>query len=283
MLQDYFYYSRSERVAALTLVILILFFFGLNSYLYWRPNSEPPLKMEVLLLEQDKVDSLAPEEIVLAPFDPNLAEQEELEQLGLSARTARSIINYRSKGGKYRYKEDLAKIYTLDSADYIRLKPYIQLPGRPANFEPYKRKKKRQKRRPKFDRLEINSANEQDWQELRGIGPGYARRIVKFRKALGGFYKIEQVAELYGLPDSTYQKIKGKLHCRPHNIKKINLNTATEEELKSHPYLNWKQAKAIVRWREEQEPFDGPHVLQTLFEFDDGSGNYERLLPYLSW
>lgn len=281
MLQDYFYYSRSERVAALTLVILILFFFGLNSYLYWRPSSEPSLKMEVLLLEQDKADSLAPEEIVLAPFDPNLAEQEELEQLGLSARTARSIINYRSKGGKYRYKEDLAKIYTLDSTDYIRLRPYIQLPERPANFEPYKQKKK--KRRPKFDRLEINSANEQDWQELCGIGPGYARRIVKFRKALGGFHKIEQVAELYGLPDSTYQKIKGKLHCRPHNIKKINLNTATEEELKSHPYLNWKQAKAIVRWREEQEPFDGPHVLQTFFEFDDGSGNYERLLPYLSW
>ncbi|WBM74025.1 hypothetical protein [Saprospira grandis] len=111
MLQDYFYYSRSERVAALTLIILILFFFGLNSYLYWRPNSEPPLKMEVLLLEQDKVDSLAPEEIVLAPFDPNLAEQEELEQLGLSARTARFIINYRSKGGKVslqrRFGEDL--------------------------------------------------------------------------------------------------------------------------------------------------------------------------------
>ena len=63
----------------------------------------------------------------LFEFDPNTATQEELQQLGFRDRTAKSIVNYRSKGGQFRKKEDLKKIYTLAEEDYLRLEPYIRI------------------------------------------------------------------------------------------------------------------------------------------------------------
>ncbi|MDX1408540.1 MAG: helix-hairpin-helix domain-containing protein, partial [Saprospiraceae bacterium] len=91
----------------------------------------------------------------------------------------------------------------------------------------------------------INRASSEEWKQLYGIGPVLADRIVKFRSALGGFARVEQVAETYGLPPETYVSISKQL-TRTTDHTRIPVNLATTEMLASHPYINLRQARSIA-------------------------------------
>lgn len=64
----------------------------------------------------------------LFPFNPNTVSLDSLTLLGFSVKQAQTILRYREKGGRFRRKEDLAKIYTVSPEMYERLYPYITLP-----------------------------------------------------------------------------------------------------------------------------------------------------------
>ena len=61
-------------------------------------------------------------------FDPNTASEVDFKKMGFPMYVANTIIKYRSKGGKFRYKEDLKKIYILKPEVYEEFQPYILLP-----------------------------------------------------------------------------------------------------------------------------------------------------------
>ena len=61
--------------------------------------------------ETKKIDKEEKEPVELFTFNPNTLETEGWRKLGLSERQAKTIMNYRSKGGRFYKKEDLKKIY----------------------------------------------------------------------------------------------------------------------------------------------------------------------------
>ena len=63
----------------------------------------------------------------LRPFDPNTASEQQLQSLGLSQRHVRNIMKYRSRGGRFRKKEDFARLYGLTLKQYRQLEPYIAI------------------------------------------------------------------------------------------------------------------------------------------------------------
>lgn len=134
---------------------------------------------------------------------------------------------------------------------------------------------------PPRERLsfELNSADTLDLQQLRGIGPAFARRIVKYRAALGGFVCKEQLQEVYGLPPETYRQIAPCLTLDTSHIRKLNPNTATLNELKRHPYLDYYQARAIVDYRERGHAYRHVSDLLLVSLLTDSVVN--RLAPYL--
>lgn len=209
-------------------------------------------------------------------FDPNTATGETFEALGLASNTIRSILNYREKGGQFRKTEDFQKIYTLPDSVYQHLKTHIKIIQKPN----YPAKKTYP---PKtYRKIDINTASLEDFQQFRGIGPSYAKRILKMRESLGGFLDVQQVGELYKLPDSTFQVMLPYLECAPVPVDKININTATVDELKAHPYLRWFHAKAIIKYRETQGLWKSVDLVQILTEFDDGKGTFQKIKPYLT-
>jgi competence protein ComEA len=317
MWKDYFYHTKSERLGLMLLLSLILLTtvgsWGIDFWQKQEVMDASAFSEEVAAFELDiasleaaeraskkkytyreqksykkrkdskerKKEEAEPLAISYFDFDPNKASKEELMQLGLSSRTAQSILNYRSKGGEFRVKTDLAKIYTLSTEDYEALEGYILLPDSIARRRIASEPDPAQPKPKTIQIIDINQATADDFQQLRGIGPSFSKRIVKYRNALGGFINVDQIGEVYGLPDSTFLAIRSRLRCDA-KIKKLNLNTATAEELKSHPYLRWKHANAIVRYRKENGPFTDPEILRTFFEFDDGYGTYWKIEPYLS-
>lgn len=201
-------------------------------------------------------------------FDPNTASMEDFLALGLREKTALNIINYREKGGRFRKPEDLARLYTLKPEEAQRLMPYVRIAEAPTidnsgqNMEPIEgavpiefSKEFPKKERIEMGPVDVNLADSVLWQMLPGIGAKRASSILRYRERLGGFIRVEQVAESYGLPDSVYEKIKPRLQIGSVAIQQLSLNKATETELKNHPYIGWQWAKIIVAYRNQHGNF----------------------------
>lgn len=112
-----------------------------------------------------------------------------------------------------------------------------------------------------------------------GIGNKLAARIVNFRDKLGGFYSLNQLAEVYGLPDSTFQKLSGRFKLSAEDIVVININTADVNDLKQHPYIKWNAANAIVEFRRQHGNYKS---LEELLQIDFIAPDLlKKVSPYL--
>ncbi len=196
--------------------------------------------------------------ILLKSFDPNTADKETLLDLGLSQKVTNTILNFRNKGGRFYKKEDLQKIYGLSMEQFKTLEEYIVIEKTKKESKSQKKLNKNNalpaKKKARTSPIDINKATAEEFQELKGIGPYYSKKIISFREKLGGYANINQVAEVYGLPDSVFQKIKPLLKSSV-GLKKININKATAKELATHPYLNYKLANIIIKYRKQHGPY----------------------------
>src|SRR5687767_7242716 len=148
-------------------------------------------------------------------FDPNTITTSGWKRLGLRHKTIQTIEKYLSKGGHFYKPGDLQKIYSLKTEEYERLEPYIRIESKTSSanehFVSSKPKDESQASKThaaRYSSIDINAADTSAFISLPGIGSKLALRIVNFRDKLGGFYSVDQVGETYGLPDSTFQKIK---------------------------------------------------------------------------
>ena len=160
-------------------------------------------------------------------FDPNTVSLDDLQRLGLSPRQAESIENYRSKGGRFRTKEDFHRMYVVSDTLFSRLEPYIEIPG-----------------------IELNTADSAALVSLRGIGPWYARKILDYRSRLGGFVSKEQLMEIDGIDRERFEGFSDRVTVDPSLIRPLDLWHSPDSILARHPYLGSRLARSIVRYRE---------------------------------
>jgi competence protein ComEA len=219
-------------------------------------------------------------------FDPNTLSADGWKKLGVKDKTIASMQKYISKGGRFREPDDLRKVWGLHDDEKDRLVPYVRIVGAQEktytnnynnNYEPYEKKVYEKKA---ISNVDINSGDSAAYDGLPGIGGGFSRRIIKFRDKLGGFYKVEQVGETFGLPDSVFQKIKPYLKINGDNIHKININTATEEELKAHPYIRWQLAKVITEYKKQHGDYKALVELKKIMLINEET--YDKISPYLT-
>jgi competence protein ComEA len=128
----------------------------------------------------------------------------------------------------------------------------------------------------------VNSADAEEFEKLYGIGKVLSKRIVDFRDKLGGFYSIEQIRHVWGIEDSVYQNFKKNLTIKPAKIIKLNINTATYEELTANPYFFSTVAKQIIGYRTKVKPFESVEDVQKLYYVKDHPEHYEKMLPYVA-
>ncbi len=128
--------------------------------------------------------------------------------------------------------------------------------------------------------VELNSADTLQLQELRGIGPGFARRIVKYREKLGGYYAVEQLMEVYGFTEELYKQVARNVTVDASKIKKLDVNNLGIAELKRHPYISFYEAKAIVEYRNSKA---STHIdtIDELANLPDLKENWEVIKIYI--
>jgi competence ComEA-like helix-hairpin-helix protein len=314
--KDYLTFSKKDRIAILVLTICLLAVFFLPKMLRSSKTTiytpaDTSWITAAKRLEQKNTETEAAEQYpnssdyaaaytydrssssfsdykkgALFYFNPNTLSKEGWQQLGLRDKTIQTIQNYLSKGGQFKKPADLQKVYGLHRDQYERLAPYIQLENslenntaktyNESNFTP---DQKRTNAYIRYSTVEINTADSNSFIALPGIGSKLAARIISFREKLGGFSHVEQVKETYGLPDSTFQRIKPYLQVNT-AVKKININTATVDQLKAHPYIRYTLANPIIAYRNEHGTFTRLEDIKKIMLITEEV--FQKISPYIS-
>ena len=308
---DYLAFSRRDRVGILTLLVIILAVLVLPALVTPGASKSPVAADTTWMASVSRIQENATESQPVAynspsynnnsshyqfdrsvnsypsgtkgelfPFDPNTLSPAGWKKLGLRDKTIGTIQNYLAKGGHFYKPEDLSRVYGLFKDEYDRLAPYIRIENTERVFT--QQSKETFTPRPKTERyvaIDINTADTSAYIALPGIGSKLAARIVNFRDKLGGFHSISQVAETFGLPDSTFQKVKQYLRLDNPQVKKINVNTATIDELKAHPYIRYSLANPIIAYRKEHGAFAKLEDLKKVMAVTEEV--YGKIVPYL--
>lgn len=255
---------------------------------------------EVSALKGNSEGSLPKEEPFESfPFDPNTADSTTLLRLGLSSWQVRSIYRYRAKHGRYHKVEDFMRLPGLTNEQWERLKPCIRIAKEFQYVQPEPRKSYqedaspeqltaeiREVRRDSLPRqekisfgqtIDINTADTSQLKMIPGIASKRAARIVAYRRSLGGFVNVEQAMEAIELPDSVLKYMS----VSPVEIRKINVNKLSVQQLMKHPYLNFYQAKAIFEHRRNKGDL---HTLDELSRLEGfRSTDLDRLRHYITF
>ncbi len=191
-------------------------------------------------------------------FDPNTVTPDELSKMGLPTRIIQTIANFREKGGKFYNKEDLSKIYGLKQEWFDELLPYIQIQilEKPTTQFNFLRSAGQKSFSKSPEIININTANIQELDKIKGVGPGIAARIIKFRDALGGFASKEQMSEVRNLPDTVLQSILLAVEVKGDHFR-IKINQAEKQDFYKHPYINGSQATILINYRIQHGSFRG--------------------------
>ena len=128
--------------------------------------------------------------------------------------------------------------------------------------------------------VELNTADTTALKQLKGIGSGFAKRIVKFRESLGGFVKKEQLLEVYGFDKEKFDAVASQLAVDVSKAKKININSASVDDLNKHPYIDKKTAVKIFWHRVNNGNYSDVSDIQKLNLAD--AELYSKIASYLT-
>jgi len=295
LLNTYFGISRSEYNGLLALVLLIAVIAAIpHVYEILVPDTKAtdhsrPAVMKIPADSGKKrhypgtvKDARNQIRQTLFVFDPNTIGAEAWQSLGLSARQAAVIINYRKKGGKFRKAEDLQKMYTISDKIYRQLLPYVSISSGDT-ASPVKRSyaQKPEHKKQVLNVVEVNLADSAALLEIRGVGPAFASRIIKYRERIGGFHKKEQLMEVFGLDSLKFNEIKSQVIIDTARLRKIFINAAVIGDFKNHPYIKYKQANALIQYRKQHGDFRNIADLSKVLILDAETIN--RIAPYLNF
>lgn len=211
-------------------------------------------------------------------FDPNALPERDWKRLGLTEKQVKSIRRYEEKGGKFRKKEDLKKMYCIREEQYLSLEPYIVIASENKPSAAFVESKVVAATPAKITMVELNTADSVQLTTLKGIGPFFAKMIIRYRNQLGGFYAKEQLLEVWKFDREKYDAIEKNVTVDAALIRKIVLNSCTAEQLKS-PYLAWNMVNAIINYRKAHGKFKTIDDIRKTDLVDDET--LRKIAPYL--
>ena len=252
-IKDYFQFNKKERngILLLSCLLLLLILFYQFSHLLKQESRTDFSSFEKALaeLEYEQEPTIEKQKDSLFYFNPNTLDDKGWLALGLPSTKLSVVRNFQKSGAIFKTKTDLKNCFAITDEFYKKVEIYISIPEITKTETPSIKTKKTKRI------IELNQADSLQLISINGVGPFYAKQILKYRKELGGFRNYAQITEIWGLENLEIQKLKQQTSIDTLHIRKVNVNTIELEQLKLHPYLNYKQAKMILNYRKQHGDF----------------------------
>lgn len=245
-------------------------------------------------------------------FDPNEADSTQLLRLGLAPFQVRSIYRYRAKGGRFSTKDDFRRVYRLTNEQWERLSPLIRIASKyqlvpvVESADPRLSSVPRAKAlgdsvsdslsvgsdssasavaKPAYPKklsgdetIDVNLADSALLCRVPGIGPYFSRKVLQYRRRLGGYTSIDQLLEIENFPADALAWLEvGDTSV----LEKLQINSLSTRKLMKHPYMGYYRASEIADYRRVHGPIRSMEVLKSLPHFSEA--DILRLSPYISF
>lgn len=245
-------------------------------------------------------------------FDPNEADSTQLLRLGLAPFQVRSIYRYRAKGGRFSTKDDFRRVYRLTNEQWEHLSPLIRIASKyqlvpvVESADPRLSSVPRAKvlgdsvsdslsvgsdssvsavAKPTYPKklsgdetIDVNLADSALLCRVPGIGPYFSRKVLQYRRRLGGYTSIDQLLEIEDFPADALAWLEvGDTSV----LEKLQINSLSTRKLMKHPYMGYYRASEIADYRRVHGSIRSMEVLKSLSHFSEA--DILRLSPYISF
>lgn len=223
------------------------------------------------------------QKIELSDFDPNSLTKQKAMALGINSKAAYNIEKYLNKGGSFKTKADLKKIYSLTESEFEQLETYIQLPNTREEFSFHEKNNTEQQehKQPEKFAFNPNQLNHEIAEQL-GLDKKVTNNILKFIESGGTFESKEDLKVIYSINDSIYQSLEAyiELPSKPKpQIQIFEINSASVADLKSLNGIGDYFAKAIIKYRNQLGGFINLEQLKEVYNMDQEK--LDKIAPFL--
>lgn len=262
-LQFFFRFTKDQRKGVVALFVLIFIFqvgyFVFTSFDFRGSKQTSEEEKEWLSLQAD-IDALRLRKgeagNTIYPFNPNYISDYKGYTLGMTTAEIDRLHAFRNTGKFINTAQEFKTITKVPDSTYNRIAPYFKFPhfkDKDSNGEyvfDNKEKSVAVKNTKPEIILDINNVVEEDLVKVYGIGPYYAKAILRRRAQLGGFVSMEQMADFEDLSTEAVAGLKKRFEVNSiPKVSKININDASLSQLSYFPYFNRAIAKSILTMR----------------------------------
>ncbi|OIQ21052.1 MAG: hypothetical protein BM557_04665 [Flavobacterium sp. MedPE-SWcel] len=209
---------------------------------------EPYFKFPDWVVEKQRKNG---EKIEIYPFNPNYISDYKATLIGLSKQELARIRKFRKTNKYVNSAKEFQEVTKVSDSLLKTIEPYFKFP----NWvnERNARNKANKVSSTSTTIIDINKATAKELITVHGIGPAYAKRILKRRSQLGAFVNINQIDDFTAFSPRAKKELKeGFAIKNKPKVKRINVNTASIDELSSFVYFNKQIARSIVVKRDSK-------------------------------
>ncbi|MCH4551320.1 ComEA family DNA-binding protein [Aestuariibaculum lutulentum] len=261
-MKSHFTFTKKQR-NGIFLLLLIIVVLQVGYLFVNRPPSQDVLvNQEALEAFTQELDSLRLVQLEeskpkIYPFNPNYITDYKGAQLGMTNEEIDRLLNHRKQNKWINSVEDFQKVTQVSDSLLNALSPYFKFPEWVSNPKPSVLSAYVKQEKTFAEKLDLNKATAAQLKTVNGVGDVLSDRIVKFRnKFPGGFIADIQLEDVYGLTPEVIQRITSEFTVKtPRNFEKINVNTATLEQLVTIQHIDYDLAYRIIEQRQLREGY----------------------------
>ncbi|OBX22999.1 helix-hairpin-helix protein [Gelidibacter algens] len=267
--KSHFKFSNSQRNGIFLLAILIITFQCIYAFVDFS-SEEMPTDTKALEHFRTQVDSLKRLEAEkntpkVYPFNPNHITDFKGYTLGMTPEEIDRLLEFRAKDQWINSAKQFQEVTNVSDSLLEVLAPLFKFPEWVTHPKPksdwveYSNhpSQKTYSSKTYAQKVDLNTATAQDLQKVNGIGEKLSDNIIKYRnKFKGGFISEIQLQDIYGLTPEVIIRITNDFAVKtPRLVEKINLNTATKDQLVTIQHIDYEVAHYIIEQRTLREGF----------------------------
>ena len=273
-IKSYFMFTKGQQSGIFLLVLLIVgllcvyFFVDFSSDEFEFDNRDiAKFQKEIDSLKLVEIESRKPK---IYPFNPNFITDYKGYTLGMTNDEIDRLLQFRKQDKWINSAKQFQQVTKVSDSLFNEISPYFKFPEWVTNPKP-KKSFTYQNNTPKTfaQKIDLNTATASQLQRVNGIGKKLSERIIKYRnKFVGGFIADVQLQDVYGLTPEVIERVTNEFTVKtPRQIQKLNLNTATSDELVTIQHIDYEIAYNIVEQRTLRDGFKSFEELTKVKDF----------------